>query len=85
MFYNTDVGEVTNWRGYKEPGVVGPMRAFGKFLQILGLALLPLSMILDLTGGSDPLRPFGVSQMVLMLGFGVAVFFIGRIIEGYSV
>ena len=60
------------------------MRAFGKFLQVLGLALLPLAMVLDLLGGSDPLRPFGVSQMVLMLGFGIATFFIGRIIEGYS-
>ena len=57
------------------------MRAFGKLLQVLGLALLPLSMVLDLLGGSDP---FGVSQMVLMLGFGVAAFFIGRILEGYS-
>ena len=60
------------------------MRANGKFLQVLGLALLPLAMVLDLLGGSDPLRPFGVSQMVLMLGFGIAAFFIGRIIEGYS-
>ena len=84
MFYNTDVGEVTNCRGSRKPGVVRPMRSFGKFLQMLGLALLPLSMILDLLGGSDPLRPFGVSQMVLMLGFGAAAFFIGRIIEGYS-
>ena len=60
------------------------MRAFGKFLQVLGLALLPLAMVLDLLGGSDPLRPFGVSQMVLMLGFGMAIFYIGRILEGYS-
>ena len=60
------------------------MRAFGKLLQVLGLALLPLSMVLDLLGGSDPYRPFGVSQMVLMLGFGIAAFFIGRILEGYS-
>lgn len=60
------------------------MRAFGKFLQLLGLGLLPLSMVLDLMGGSDPLRPFGVSQMVLMLVFGASAFFVGRIIEGYS-
>ena len=60
------------------------MRSFGKKLQILGLILLPLSMVLDLLGGSDPFRPFGVSQMILMLGFGVAAFIIGRIIEGYS-
>ena len=60
------------------------MGVFGKFLQMLGLALLPLSIILDLLGGSDPLRPFGVSQMVLMLGFGMAIFYIGRILEGDS-
>ena len=60
------------------------MGVFGKFLQVLGLALLPLAIILDLLGGSDPLRPFGVSQMVLMLGFGMAIFYIGRILEGYS-
>ncbi len=60
------------------------MGALGKFLQVLGLALLPLSIILDLLGGSDPFRPFGVSQMVLMLGFGMAIFYIGRILEGYS-
>ena len=60
------------------------MRSFGKKLQILGLILLPLSMVLNLLGGSDPFRPFGVSQMILMLGFGVAAFIIGRIIEGYS-
>ena len=60
------------------------MRAFGKLLQLFGLALLPLSMILNLLGGSHPYRPFGVSQMLLMLGFGMAAFLIGRIIEGYS-
>ena len=66
-------------------GSVGSsMGAFGKFLQVLGLALLPLSVILDLLGGSDPLRPFGVSQMILMLGFGMAIFYVGRILEGYS-
>ena len=60
------------------------MRAVGKNMQILGLILLPLGMVLDLMGGNGPLRPFGVSQMVFMLGFGAAMFFMGRIIEGYS-
>lgn len=60
------------------------MKVIGKKMQVLGLVLLPLGMVLDLLGGSDPLRPFGVSQMVFMLGFGVALFFLGRIIEGYS-
>jgi len=66
-------------------GSVGSsMGVLGKFLQLLGLALLPLSIILDLFSGSGPLRAFGVSQMVLMLGFGMAIFYIGRILEGYS-
>ena len=60
------------------------MRSLGKNLQILGLILLPLSMVLNLLGGSEPFRSFRVSQMILMLGFGVAAFIIGRIIEGYS-
>lgn len=60
------------------------MRVIGKNMQVLGLILLPLGMVLDLLGGNDHLRPFGVSQMVFMLGFGAALFFMGRIIEGYS-
>jgi hypothetical protein len=60
------------------------MRSLGKKLQILGLILLPLSMVLNLLGGSEPSSSFRVSQMILMLGFGAAAFIIGRIIEGYS-
>ena len=41
------------------------MRVFGRLLQMLGLVLLPLSMVMELTNGLG--RSFGVSQMVLML------------------
>ena len=58
------------------------MAALGRFLQILGLLLLPLSMAMELSGGLG--RPFGVSDMVVMLVFGAAVFGLGRIIEGYG-
>lgn len=51
-------------------------------LQIAGLVVLPLSMILELTGGLT--RAFGVSDMVKMLVAGTAMFCIGRLIEGYG-
>ncbi len=58
------------------------MKPFGRLLQITGLALLPLSMFLELSGGLG--RSFHVSQMVLMLVFGVAAFYAGRLVEGYA-
>ena len=58
------------------------MRTVGRGLQILGLVLLPLSMLLELTGGLG--RSFGLSDMVIMLGFGVAAFLTGRMLEGYA-
>jgi hypothetical protein len=58
------------------------MRALGKLLQIVGLILLPLSMVMELSGGLG--RPFGVSDMIIMLLFGLGVFYVGRVVEGYS-
>ena len=58
------------------------MRVIGRFLQMLGLILLPLSMVMELTDGLG--RSFGVSDMVLMLAFGSAAFLFGRLIEGYA-
>jgi hypothetical protein len=58
------------------------MRSMGRGLQYLGLALLPLSMIMEITDGLG--RSFGVSQMLVMLVFGAAVFYLGRLVEGYS-
>jgi hypothetical protein len=58
------------------------MRSLGKLLQLMGLIVLPVAMLLELT---DTLgRPFGVSDMVTMLVFGIAVFFLGRLMEGYA-
>jgi hypothetical protein len=58
------------------------MKAIGRLLQILGLVLLPLSMMMQLT---DMLgRPFYVSHMVVMMVFGVAAFYLGRLLEGYA-
>ena len=58
------------------------MRYIGKMLQILALALLPASMIFEITGVLG--RSFGLSEMLIMLVFGVSAFGIGRIIEGYA-
>jgi hypothetical protein len=58
------------------------MRTIGRFLQLVGLIVLPASMFLELAGGLD--RAFGVSEMVVMLVFGVAAFGIGRLVEGYA-
>jgi hypothetical protein len=58
------------------------MKAVGRGLQLLALVLLPLSMLLELTGVLG--RSFGLSDMVLMLVFGVAAFLTGRMVEGYA-
>ena len=51
-------------------------------LQILGLIVLPLSMLMQL---SDMLgRRIGVAEMLIMLVAGVAAFLLGRMIEGYA-
>lgn len=61
------------------------MRSLGKLMQVLGLILLPASMLMELT---DEMRaPVGmssVSAMLLLMGFGVCLFGLGRIIEGYA-
>ena len=59
------------------------MKDLGRTLQLVGLVALPCAMILEMTGSLG--RSFGLSQMVLMLIFGVAAFYCGRLIEGYSV
>jgi hypothetical protein len=58
------------------------MRAVGKLLQILGLILLPLAIVLELT--KDFGLPFTLKDMLLMLVFGAAAFYLGRVMEGYS-
>ena len=58
------------------------MRALGRMLQIIGLVLLPLSMVLEMSGALG--RSFGLSEMLLMLVFGASAFVAGRICEGYA-
>ena len=58
------------------------MQAFGRFMQLVGLAALPMAMFLELSNGLG--RAFHLSQMLIMLGVGVSAFVLGRFIEGYS-
>jgi hypothetical protein len=58
------------------------MKSVGRFLQLLALVALPLSMVLELSGMMG--RSFGLSEMLIMLGFGIAAFWLGRLLEGYA-
>jgi len=57
------------------------MRTLGRSLQILGLVVLPVAMLLELTRILGP--TFGVRDMLVMLVFGASIFYLGRFIEGY--
>lgn len=62
------------------------MRTFGKLLQVVGLVILPVSMMMQLTGGvrAPTGGGFSVSAMLLLMVFGVVLFSFGRILEGYG-
>ena len=54
------------------------MRQLGRFLQIVGLTLPPLSILMQLM---DSIK---ANQMLVMLVASVCVFLIGRVLEGYG-
>jgi hypothetical protein len=58
------------------------MRSFGRLLQFAGLVILPLAMLLEISGSLG--RSGGVSQMLVMLVVGACAFFLGRLVEGYA-
>ena len=58
------------------------MKTLGRSLQIIGLVLLPLAMMMEVTGTLG--RSTGVSDMIIMLIVGASAFYIGRIVEGYA-
>jgi len=61
------------------------MKTFGKLLQVAGLVLLPVSMMMQLTSGiRAPTGGFSVSAMLLMMVFGVILFSLGRLLEGFA-
>lgn len=61
------------------------VRTLGKAMQLMALLLLPVAMFLEL---STEMRAFtrfsNLSVMLLFLIFGVALFGLGRVVEGYS-
>ena len=61
------------------------MQTVGKLFQVTGLVLLPLAMVMLVTSGiRAPTGNVTVSAMLLMMLFGVALFLIGRLLEGYG-
>jgi len=54
------------------------VRNLGRLLQVIGLAVPPLSIILQLT------EAISLGQMLTMLVASVCSFGIGRILEGYA-
>jgi hypothetical protein len=62
------------------------MGTFGKLMQVAGLVLLPVSMMMQLTGGVRAATGggFTVSAMLLLMVLGVCLFSVGRILEGYG-
>ncbi len=57
------------------------LRPIGKLMQIAALVLLPVSMLMQLTAA---LRANSVSVMLIMLLFGIGLFGVGRLVEGYA-
>jgi hypothetical protein len=61
------------------------MQIFGKLLQVAGLVILPVAMMMQVTGGiRAPTGGFTVSAMLLLMLLGVSLFLIGRLLEGYG-
>ena len=61
------------------------LHSFGRLLQAAGLAILPLAMVMQMTGGlRAPTGNVSVSVMLLMMVFGVVLFSLGRVVEGQA-
>jgi hypothetical protein len=61
------------------------IRNLGKAMQVAGLVILPVAMLMQLTEGiRAPTGSFTVSAMLIMMVGGVAIFLLGRLMEGYG-
>lgn len=61
------------------------LHSFGRLLQAAGLAILPLAMVMQLTGSlRAPTGNVSVSVMLLLMVFGVVLFSLGRVLEGQA-
>lgn len=56
-------------------------RTIGKAMQVFALMLLPAAMVMQVT---TAMRASSLSVMLLMMLFGIALFGLGRIVEGYG-
>ena len=61
------------------------VRSLGKLMQIVGMVILPLAMVMQLTSGMRaPTGGVTVSVMLILMVFGAALFGLGRLIEAYA-
>jgi hypothetical protein len=63
----------TRFTHFRAPNVA--MILLGRTLQMIGLALLPLAIIMQLTG-------LGLREMLMLAMLGAVIFWIGRLMEG---
>ncbi len=54
------------------------MQAVGRLMQIVALVLPLLAILMQLSGGLD------VKRMLVAAAAAISLFYIGRIVEGYS-
>ena len=54
------------------------MSTVGRLMQVVALGLLPLAMLMELTGG---LGHRGLSQMLKMMIFGIILFYTGNYLQ----
>jgi len=58
------------------------MKTIGQGLQVLGLVLLPVACLMEVSGGLG--RSSGLATMLILMIFGAAAFALGRLVEGYA-
>ena len=61
--------------------IASMLRQIGKMMQVAALVLLPASMLMQMTAA---MRANSVSVMLLLLLFGIALFGVGRVVEGLA-
>lgn len=62
------------------------MRTLGKTLQVAALVLLPVAMMMQITGGvrAPTGGGFSVSAMLLLMVLGMALFTLGWMLEAHA-
>jgi hypothetical protein len=53
-------------------------------MQVVGLTLLPLACMLEMSSGSIGRSSSGLATMLQMMIVGVVAFVLGRYVEGYA-